>query len=195
LGAKEGTSEDAPLCRWLIGGVKVDLMTPDAHVLGLSNRWYPLVLETTVQHALSAERSIFLAHPVVFIATKMEAFLGRGKGDLLTSKDVEDFIRSEAARWLGHRDLPVAIEGYLRGEAERTEIVLERLNARRCRGAQHARRGGSARLPRSRFGGFGWLAIRTERRTQQSSQRRTQHRPDPWLLGKTPRGASHFRAP
>jgi hypothetical protein len=39
LGFKEDTSEDAPVCRWLIEGVKVDVMPTSAAVLGFGNRW------------------------------------------------------------------------------------------------------------------------------------------------------------
>jgi hypothetical protein len=37
---------DAPICRWRIGPVAVDVMPMDDPGLGFSNRWYPLVLNT-----------------------------------------------------------------------------------------------------------------------------------------------------
>ena len=39
-GFKRDTSADAPICRWKIGTIVVDLMPTDESVLGFSNRWY-----------------------------------------------------------------------------------------------------------------------------------------------------------
>jgi len=35
-------AQDGPICRWIVDGVKVDLMPTDERILGFSNRWYPL---------------------------------------------------------------------------------------------------------------------------------------------------------
>jgi len=39
-------SEDAPLCRWLIQGIKVDIMPTDEKILGFGNQWYPFAIKT-----------------------------------------------------------------------------------------------------------------------------------------------------
>src|SRR6266511_4939911 len=39
LGFIPDTTEGAPLCRWLHGDIKVDVMPLDESVLGFSNRW------------------------------------------------------------------------------------------------------------------------------------------------------------
>lgn len=39
-GFREDISEDAPLCRWLIGEMIIDIMPTDEASLGFSNRWY-----------------------------------------------------------------------------------------------------------------------------------------------------------
>jgi hypothetical protein len=44
LGFVHDQSENAPLCRWLIDGIKVDVMPTDESILGFSNRWYPLAI-------------------------------------------------------------------------------------------------------------------------------------------------------
>src|ERR1700674_1176556 len=40
LGFAEDTSESAPICRWTIDGMKLDVMPIDERILGFSNRWY-----------------------------------------------------------------------------------------------------------------------------------------------------------
>jgi len=41
LGFREDTSKGAPLCRWLIDGLKLDVMPIEETILGFTNRWYP----------------------------------------------------------------------------------------------------------------------------------------------------------
>ena len=45
-------SKDAPIFRWLVGGVTVDVMPTLEEILGFTNRWYPMALAT----ATSAQR-------------------------------------------------------------------------------------------------------------------------------------------
>src|SRR5271170_2096395 len=40
LGFREDTSKGAPLCRWLIDGMKLDVMPIEEKIFGFSNRWY-----------------------------------------------------------------------------------------------------------------------------------------------------------
>ena len=49
------TREGAPICRWRIGSVTVDAMPAREDVLGFSNRWYPLALETATRESLVSE--------------------------------------------------------------------------------------------------------------------------------------------
>lgn len=85
-------SPEAPICRWRIGEVVVDLMPTDESVLGFSNRWYPHAAATAVQMALSSGNVIRLITAPAFLATKFEAFQTRGKSDLVLSHDFEDII-------------------------------------------------------------------------------------------------------
>lgn len=70
-GFAKDLSEGAPICRWLVRDVEVDLMPTDESILGFSNRWYPAP---------------------VFLATKFEAFETRGRNDVLISHDLEDIV-------------------------------------------------------------------------------------------------------
>lgn len=85
-------SPDAPICRWNLGAVKVDLMPSDERVLGFANRWYPLAAATARRLLLPSGTAVHLITAPAFLATKFEAFLTRGGGDLLVSHDFEDII-------------------------------------------------------------------------------------------------------
>ena len=49
-------------------------------------------MQTALPHPISEEITIRLVTPVYFLATKFEALKGRGKNDLLSSRDVEDIL-------------------------------------------------------------------------------------------------------
>lgn len=84
--------QDAPICRWLVDGVTVDVMPLVDTYLGFTNRWYPLAIASAIPHALPSGRAIRLITAPVFLATKLEAFSGRGNGDYLFSHDLGDFL-------------------------------------------------------------------------------------------------------
>lgn len=91
-GFVEDRSPDAPICRWLVDGAKLDLMPSDASVLGFSNRWYT----ETIRHAqvtrLPGGTDVRVVTGPYFLATKLEAFSGRGRGDYAASHDIEDVV-------------------------------------------------------------------------------------------------------
>lgn len=86
------TSKDAPICRWRIDTVVVDVMPTLKDILGFSNRWYPLALATARQERLPSGTAIRMVTAPVFVATKFEAFADRGKNDYLFSHDLGDLI-------------------------------------------------------------------------------------------------------
>lgn len=91
-GFKRDMSPDAPICRWRLGEVAVDLMPTDDAVLGFSNRWYPLAAASATRLVLPSGNEINLISAPAFLATKFEAFGTRGGGDPLMSHDLEDII-------------------------------------------------------------------------------------------------------
>jgi predicted nucleotidyltransferase len=91
-GFRNDISEDAPLCRWLVNGIKVDVMPTQEDILGFSNHWYLPAIENANYVQLEKELTIKLVTPPYFLATKIEAFKGRGKGDYMASHDMEDII-------------------------------------------------------------------------------------------------------
>lgn len=92
LGFVHDLSPDAPICRWRCQGIKVDLMPSVEGVLSFHNRWYPLAIETARPMALNEGLTIRLIDAPAFVATKLEAFKGRGNGDFLLSHDLEDIV-------------------------------------------------------------------------------------------------------
>lgn len=92
LNFREDTGEDAPLCRWRIDGIAVDIMPTDAEILGFSNQWYSQALRFASTVEIAAGLSIRVVTGPYFLATKIDAFYNRGKGDFLSSHDMEDIV-------------------------------------------------------------------------------------------------------
>jgi predicted nucleotidyltransferase len=92
IGFTEDTDKDAPLCRWQNGEIRLDVMPLDEKILGFSNRWYTAAMQAANQAVLEPSLQIRLITAPYFVATKLEAFKGRGKGDYFTSPDLEDLI-------------------------------------------------------------------------------------------------------
>jgi hypothetical protein len=130
-------------------------MPIDPSVLGFSNRWYPAAIETAQSWRI-AEHDVRIVTPPLFIATKLEAFRGRGGGDIFASHDLEDIITvvdgrpeivnevaaadaevradiaSEVRSLLDNPDFVEALPGFLlpdAGSQARRRILEERLRA------------------------------------------------------------------
>lgn len=117
-GFANDVSKDAPICRWRIGSVTVDVMPTLEDILGFSNRWYPLALATAEKTPLPSGTAIRLVTAPVFVATKFEAFANRGANDYLFSHDLGDLIsvidgRDELIEEC--RDVGDTLKDYLRG--------------------------------------------------------------------------------
>ncbi|RLA38187.1 MAG: hypothetical protein DRR03_01010 [Gammaproteobacteria bacterium] len=91
-GFKHDLSPEAPICRWVLDGVALDLMPSQPGILGFHNRWYPQAVATAIRKALPNGLEIRLIAAPVFVATKFEAFHGRGKSDYLAGHDLEDIV-------------------------------------------------------------------------------------------------------
>ncbi|MDV3257057.1 MAG: hypothetical protein LOX97_04590, partial [Sphingomonas sp.] len=86
------SGEDDVICRMRLGDLKVDFMPDDPNILGFSNRWYKEGIYTAVKYALPSGRVIKHLTPQIFLATKLEAYAGRGANDPLGSHDLEDIL-------------------------------------------------------------------------------------------------------
>lgn len=151
--------EDTVIGRMRLGDLKVDFMPDDPEILGFTNRWYAKGIETAVSYPLTETLDIRRLTSALFLATKLEAYLGRGKGDLLASRDLEDillivdgrpeivaevlgadndirqFIAEQFTALLQDRDFDHFLEGNIRGPQGRVDIVRRRFEAMSASGA------------------------------------------------------------
>ena|GEM_PF-2240766 len=58
LGFQEDHRDEAPLCRWTVDGLTVDIMPDHENVLGFSNRWYPSARKTATWCASGRSGSV-----------------------------------------------------------------------------------------------------------------------------------------
>lgn len=145
--------DDEVICRMRLGDLKVDFMPDDPAILGFSNRWYEMGINTAENHALRDDLEINVLTPPLFLATKLEAYLGRGNDDPIGSHDLEDvlivvdgreelvgevseadadvkiFIAEQLHTLSGHYDYDSFVDGNIRGPDGRAEIVRDRLAA------------------------------------------------------------------
>lgn len=80
------------LSRFLYQGLKVDFMPTDPSILGFTNRWYKEGIQQKIEINLGEQVKVYIFSAPYFLASKMEAFLGRGKSDLFASHDLEDMV-------------------------------------------------------------------------------------------------------
>lgn len=147
-GFVEANEPGAPICAWKTRGVRVDVMPTDATVLGFTNRWYGSALAHATRLDLDGTEIAVIDAPH-FVATKLEAFRGRGNADLYASHDLEDivavvdgraelgeevesapqdvrsFIQAEFRALLSDRDFINALPGHV-PDADREPIVVQR---------------------------------------------------------------------
>ena len=142
--------DDGVICRWVIEGTKVDIMPTAPWIFGFSNRWYPTAVAQAQRYQLSNGPSIRLISPACFLATKLEAFANRGRGDFL-SHDLEDVIAVVDGRSTIETEIesaPSEIRDFLAREIARLltdNAFVESLPAQLCGDS-----GSQARLPQLR---------------------------------------------
>jgi len=153
LGFQHAVAEGAPVCRWIQQELVLDLMPTDPAILGFSNRWYRQAMQEAALAQVGNYR-IRLITASCFLATKLEAFHGRGRSDYRMSRDVEDiiavldgrpeivaefertdpkvrqYVRDEFSRLLEDREFLESVPGYLLPDSasqRRLTIVMDRM--------------------------------------------------------------------
>lgn len=143
--------EDDVICRLRLGELKVDFMPDDSSIMGFTNIWYKEALEQAQNYPITEMISIRILTPPYFLATKFEAFKGRGNGDILTSHDMEDimnlvdgreelfsevlvakiglrsYIAKQVQELLDHEDLSYLLQSQTSGDSAREDIIYSRL--------------------------------------------------------------------
>lgn len=151
------SQEDEVICRMRLQGglsqpLMVDFMPDDEKILGFSNRWYAPALQTAQTRLLSTGREVRVVSPVFFVATKLEAYLGRGNNDPLSSRDIEDIltvvdgreslvseireaaaelktsIATQLADLLQNPDFDYAVQSAARNHRAREAVIFRRLD-------------------------------------------------------------------
>ncbi len=97
------------ICRWhhRESGLLLDAMPTDAALLGFENTWQREAFPHSVEVELPSGALIRAVPPAFLLATKLEAYLGRGDGDLLGSRDFADIV----ALVDGREELVAEIQG------------------------------------------------------------------------------------
>ena len=82
------------ICRWRSADPQLvlDVMPTDPDILGFSNPWYDEAISSAVTVTLKSGAEIRAAAPPALVATKLCAWKGRGRGDLLPSLDIHDVL-------------------------------------------------------------------------------------------------------
>jgi len=81
LGFKQSMKKGDPICRWMTSEIILDVMPTDEDILGFSNQWYSDALKNSMTYEIEKNLSIKIVTAPYFLATKIEAFFGRGKND------------------------------------------------------------------------------------------------------------------
>jgi predicted nucleotidyltransferase len=146
------TSMSEPvICRMLLGDLKVDFMPTDSNILGFTNKWYEKAITCAEEYALTHDLTIRILPAPIFMATKFEAYSGRGNNDPLGSHDMEDilwlidgrsslleeiqstdqdvknYLAQKAHELINHPDVEAAISGNVRGDEQRTNLIFAKL--------------------------------------------------------------------
>lgn len=90
----EEAIDEKVICRWRHrnSGLAIDVMPTAEDVLGFSNPWYETAIETAIERTLASGTTIRAVAPPVVVATKLAAWRGRGRDDVLRSLDVHDLV-------------------------------------------------------------------------------------------------------
>lgn len=86
--------ESGIICRWrhAESGLVLDAMPMDASILGFVNHWQGAAVPHAIQCALPSGITIAAVSPPFLVATKLEAFGNRGRGDYIASRDFADVV-------------------------------------------------------------------------------------------------------
>ena len=140
----------------MLANIRVDFVPTGNTAIGPSNRWYPEAIADAAPYRVADGLDVLAITPVYFVATKLEAFRGRGRGDYEASHDLEDIltvlagiealrseiregashvatsVRNELATLAGVEAFVDAIEGHFEGDAagqHRARVVHEWLKS------------------------------------------------------------------
>lgn len=115
----ENDKESGVICRYQFQGTTVDVMPTDESVLGFTNIWYQEGFENAIDYIIDENHIIKIFSAPYFIASKFEAFKGRGNNDGRTSSDFEDIVfvfDNRKSIWEELNSAPENLRDYLKQE-------------------------------------------------------------------------------
>jgi len=107
------------VCRYRIQGIIVDIMPTEDPSIGFSNIWYKPGFNEAIDFEIDGLCAVKILPAPYFIATKLEAFKGRGKNDGRTSHDFEDIVfvlENRSSIWEEMKSAEAELNTYLRSE-------------------------------------------------------------------------------
>lgn len=155
-GLVEDTSPGAPVCRWCLDDILIDIMPTRAGILNFSCDWYQVAFDTAQPIVLPDGSSIRLVTPACFLATKLAAFGDRGRHDPMASHDLEDlisvidgrqeiatdlaaappdlraYVTDQLSRFLARKDSEILVAAHLMPDSEsqdRLPFVIDRIRS------------------------------------------------------------------
>lgn len=155
LGFSEDLRPEAPICRWTLEDIVLDVMPTNPEILGFGNQWFRPAFAASEWTKLPSGKEIKILPAPYFLATKFEAYDGRGKSDFLLSRDIEDivtvidgrseivveiqrtekslnlYLKNRLTFLLNSRDFRESLPGHLppdMASQARLGVILERLN-------------------------------------------------------------------
>jgi predicted nucleotidyltransferase len=114
-GFAHDTRQGAPMCRWMLNGLTIDIMPTEGGFLGLNTAWFAEALASATTKTIERFK-LNIISPAAFIATKLAAFADRGNGDYFGSHDLEDLMtvidgRADIVEQI--TAAPAALRGYI----------------------------------------------------------------------------------
>lgn len=85
LGFQEDTRRGAPLCRWLIEEMKLDVMPIEEKILGFSNRWYPAAMTRRGKRRLKWVSAFVLSPRPISLRQNWRPFAGAERATTRTA--------------------------------------------------------------------------------------------------------------
>lgn len=121
----ERDTKDRVNCRWRAENIVVDIM-PGNKITGyVTNKWYQAAMDHAVTLQLSTGKTVRIISPIFLMATKLEAFISRGKLKLPdifdgeANKDLEDIVHLIEGRDILLSELkqsPLSVRTYIESQ-------------------------------------------------------------------------------
>jgi predicted nucleotidyltransferase len=122
--------ESGVICRYKIQGIIVDVMPTNDPSIGFTNIWYAEGFRQALNYTIDETTNVKILSAPYFIATKFEAYKGRGQNDGRTSQDFEDIIcvlENRETIWEEMKNADENVREYLHSEFQ---ILLNNPNVR-----------------------------------------------------------------